>query len=247
MRRSFSTTSTSMLALILTALLLHGSPAKADDDPLEAFNREIFAFNNKIDQMILRPVTVAYVDHTPEPVQTGVSNVVNNFRDVTNAVNALLQFRLLDAASSTSRVLINTTLGVGGILDPASDFGIERSYADFGQTLASWGVPEGPFLMLPLLGPSTFRAGAGTAVDAMSLSVQAQLETPGQLGYWTASTIDTRAQLLGVDSLLTGDQYIFLREAYLQNRRALNGDSAPSDDFGSFDEDFDELDELSDF
>ncbi len=247
MRHRLSTLMPAMLRALLILLVLLAVPAKAEDDPLEAFNREIFAFNNKIDQMILRPVTVAYVDNAPEPVQTGMSNVLNNFRDVTSAVNALLQFRLLDAASSTSRVLINTTLGVGGIMDPASNFGIERRYADFGQTLASWGVPEGPFIMLPLLGPSTFRAGAGTAVDAMSLSVQAQLDTPGRIGYWTTSTIDTRAQLLGVDSLLTGDQYIFLREAYLQNRRALNGDTAPSDDFGSFDEDFDELDELSDF
>jgi len=188
MRHRLSTLMPAMLRALLILLVLLAVPAKAEDDPLEAFNREIFAFNNKIDQMILRPVTVAYVDNAPEPVQTGMSNVLNNFRDVTSAVNALLQFRLLDAASSTSRVLINTTLGVGGIMDPASNFGIERRYADFGQTLASWGVPEGPFIMLPLLGPSTFRAGAGTAVDAMSLSVQAQLDTPGRIGQPPRST-----------------------------------------------------------
>lgn len=231
-----------LIGAMLAACLLMAQPAvHASEDPLESFNRSVFAFNNKADQWVLRPVASTYADVAPEPVQRGVRNVINNIQDVNNAANALLQFRIGDAMASTSRVLINTTLGVGGIMDVAGDMGIEREYADFGQTLATWGVPQGPYLMLPLLGPSSLRAGAGTAVDAMVLSVQAQLDPAGAAAYWTTSTIDTRVQLLGVDDLISGDQYVFIREAYLQSRRALNGELDLDTGFGDFDDEFDDF------
>ncbi|MEM6484461.1 MAG: VacJ family lipoprotein [Pseudomonadota bacterium] len=212
---------------ICTLLFIAGAAgAHAAEDPLEKINRKIFSFNMQADRWVVKPVATAYSNVTPKPIKRSVTNALENIRDVNYALNALLQGRLKDAATSASRVAINTTAGVAGLLDVASKIGLKKKYADFGQTLASWHVPSGPYVMLPIFGPSSLRDGIGLAADAFALSVQAQLSLEGRLGYLGATTIDSRSGLLNVEPLVTGDRYIFFREAYLQTRALLTAPPA---------------------
>lgn len=229
-----------MSTVVLLLLALPLSPAIATEDPWEAVNRKVFAFNTAVDNAVLQPVARGYRAVTPEPVRRGFGNVFGNLRDISGSLNALLQGRLGDAASNTGRVLLNTTVGLGGLLDVASELGVERRYADFGQTLAAWGVPSGPFVMVPLLGPSTIRAGSGLAVDTLALSLPPHVASDEfRLAIWGSGIVHTRASLLDTQQLISGDDYIFLREAYLQQRGAIDGDAPALPDFGSFDEGFD--------
>lgn len=137
--------------LICTLLFVAGTAgAYATEDPLEGVNRKIFSFNMQADRWLVKPVATAYAKVTPKPVKRGITNALENIRDVNYAVNALLQGRLKDAAMSVTRVAVNTTAGVAGLIDVASKIGVQKQYADFGQTLASWHVPSGPYVMLPL-------------------------------------------------------------------------------------------------
>lgn len=237
------------LALCISAgvLLAHSSiAAESAADPLEPVNRAVFQFNEVTDRWFLRPVARTYSDLAPAPVQRGIGNALSNLRDVNYALNALFQGRFGDAASSTGRFAMNSTLGLAGVFDVATSAGIESSYADFGQTLSTWGVPAGPFVMLPVIGPSTVRDGAGFAVDAAALSVPSQVPADDvRVAIWGTAIVHTRAQLTSLDDLITGDRYIFLRDAYLQRRAGVLGEDATYDDpasdgfesFGDFDDD----------
>lgn len=192
-------------------------------DPLEPINRKVSAFNDDVDKVLLRPSATWYREKVPPLVRTGVSNFFGNLGDAWSAVNALLQFRLQHAEENLARFHINTMFGVFGIFDVASELNIERHREDFGQTLGRWGVPAGPYLVLPLLGPSTLRDTAALPVDSRFDLVR-QFDPSGtRVGLYTLRVVDRRSNLLRVSNVLEEaalDRYSFTRDAYLQRRRA---------------------------
>ena len=214
--------------------------ASSEQDPLEAINRPIFAFNDTLDRFALRPLAQGYDYVMPAPAQRGVSNFFANLYDVTTTLNALLQFRFAGAAQSGGRFLVNTTLGIGGIFDVATPMGIRPYRSDFGQTLAIWGVPEGPYLMLPVFGPRTVRSGAGTLMDTFALSIPPHVDDRSVRNtLWGVELIHGRARLLESDQLISGDRYIFVRDAYLQRKVFVN-DGEVVDEFSDFEDEWDE-------
>jgi phospholipid-binding lipoprotein MlaA len=230
-------------ALVCLVAALTSAPASAfsGKDPLEPINRPIFAFNNTLDRLAIRPIAMGYDFVMPAPAQRLVSNVLANLYDVTSTLNAALQLRGKGVAQSGGRVLMNTTFGLVGLFDVASSVGIEPYRTDFGQTLALWGVPEGPYLMLPLFGPRTVRSGTGTLVDTFALSVPPQLDSRALRNtIWGVELIHWRARFLDTDQLITGDRYIFVRDAYLQQRSLLVNDGEVIDEFSDFEDAWEE-------
>lgn len=215
---------------------------RGDADPWEAINRPIFTFNDYADRYVLRPLAKGYQRVTPDPVEKGVTNVFNNLGEISNILNNLLQGKFRDSASDSGRFLVNSTVGIVGIFDIASRWGLERHNEDFGQTLGRWGVGAGPYLVVPLLGPRTVRdAAAGFAESYTDPVLEGIDHVPTRNQTMALRVIDIRAQLLGTDELMTGDRYIFMRDAYLQRRQFLVNDGVVEDSFG--DDDFDEWDE----
>ena len=231
------------------ALLLSGSIASfgAESestvvDPLQPMNRAIFEFNNHADTYVLRPVAQGYDAVTPAVVRRGVNNFFANLWDINGALNAFLQGRFRYGVDNTLRFVTNSTLGFFGVFDVASDMGILRYRTDFGHTMALWGASEGAYVVVPLLGPRTMRSGLGTVFDAYASPTGQVNGTDAQWGLRAVELIDLRAGLLGTDRLLSGDQYIFFRDAYLQQRAALISDGQAKDSFSEFDDTWEEDD-----
>lgn len=221
----FNRTVMSALAVGLSSLLLGGcatGPNANPQDPLEPLNRGIYRFNDAVDSAVLKPVATGYRDTMPSPVRTGVNNFFGNLRDAWSSVNGVLQGRPKEAAEDFMRVNVNTVFGLFGLIDIASDMGIQRTSMDFGQTLGKWGVGSGPYLVLPLLGPSNVRDTAGLVVDMQADPVAQGGEAIATRNSAIAlRAVDTRAGLLGTSELLEQaalDKYSFTRDAYLQNR-----------------------------
>lgn len=256
MRPSIAATS-ALLSLLITA-----SPAAAEkagtvdepageavtvDDPLESMNRAIFRFNLELDEYVLRPVATGWDVITPRPVQTAVENFYDNLLFPIRFVNLLAQGEMDPAAITLSRFCVNTTLGIGGIFDAASWVDLERHEADFGQTLAKWGVPSGPYLVLPLWGFSNPRDTTGLFVDAYLGVTTFFIDWPILLGSVVAETINRRSLLLDdVENLKEAslDLYVAARDAYSQQRseRILGAEQARAarDEDLYYYEDFDE-------
>ena len=199
-------------------------------DPWESFNRAVFSFNEAVDAAVLEPVARAWKEAVPALVRQGVRNVFGNVEDAWSAVNHLLQGKAQDGVEMTVRFVTNTTFGLGGLLDVAGEMGLERRSEDFGQTLGRWGVPAGPYVVLPLLGPRSVRDGAAWTLDRqVSL---ANLAGDGSRS-WTLSTVElmqTRSEMLAAQALLGQvalDRYTFVRDAYLARRRSLVYDGNP--------------------
>lgn len=240
-------TDASKLSKFLPALLLgvlSGCATvseKADsNDPWEGFNRKVYAFNDSLDRHVLRPVSEAYDEVTPEPVNRGISNVFSNVNDVFVTLNDLLQAKFKQAGSDAGRFLVNSTLGMGGMVDWASGWGMKKHEEDFGQTLAYWGVGEGPYLVIPFFGPRTMRDTGGVAVDTASNPISLFAPIAAILSTGAVYTVDQRADLLTASELVEAaalDPYLFTREAYLQRRRFLvyDGDP-PQEEFEEFEE-----------
>lgn len=200
----------------------NGEPANPRD-PWEPFNRHAHAFNEGVDRVALRPAATWYREKVPPLVRTGVSNFFGNISDGWSAVNSLLQFRLLDFEENLARFHLNTMFGVFGIFDLASNLNIERHREDFGQTLGRWGVPAGPYLVLPLFGPSTLRDTIAMPVDRRFDLVRSIDPSGLRVSTYVLRAIDQRANLLRVGMVLEEaslDKYSFTRDAYLQRRRA---------------------------
>ncbi|MBV8156309.1 MAG: VacJ family lipoprotein, partial [Dyella sp.] len=201
-------------------------------DPIEPMNRAVFSANQTIDRYVATPVAKGYQAAVPGPVRAAVKNVFANLGDVPNLVNNLLQARGVAAAETGMRLAVNSVLGIGGLIDIATPAGISRHNTDFGLTLAAWGVPSGPYLVLPLLGPSSVRDGAGMVVN-LAMSPATYLDPAASFGLYGASFVDTRANLLAATdliSLVALDKYSFVRDGYLQRRRYLvNEDRATSE------------------
>jgi len=199
-------------------------PQTAPHDPWERFNRGSQRFNDAIDRAVLKPVATRYHKHVPRVIRTGVSNLLGHLEFPTTIVNDLLQLKLRDTAADIGRFALNSTLGIGGLLDPATRVGIPRHDEDFGQTLGRWGVPAGPYIVLPLLGPSTLRDTPALAVDSQTdLRVQLDLDTGTRVTLGVLTIVDRRASLLSADETLDSacDRYAFIRNAWLQRREYL--------------------------
>lgn len=214
------------LVFALTGCATNGDPR----DPLEPLNRGIYQFNDTVDEAIMKPVAKGYKAVLPNPVRTGVGNFFSNIDDALIAVNNLLQFKFSQAASDVARLIANTTFGIGGLFDVATSFGLEKHNEDFGQTLGYWGVGDGPFLMLPLLGPSNLRDTVGLAAYYQLDPVWNLSHVPTRNTFGTLRTLDRRARLLDAEKVLDEaalDPYTFLRDAYIQQRRSLIYDGNP--------------------
>lgn len=226
-----------IVLLILTTLSLPGH-AQDDADPWQGFNRAMFAFNDVTDRFLLRPLAKGYVFITPTFVRTGVDNVIDNVMEVPTVMNDVLQGKGKQAANDTGRFLVNSTVGLAGLFDVAQHMGLEASEGeDFGQTLAVWGIGQGPYLVLPFFGPSTLRDGLATPVNIYSdpRTYIDHVSTRNTVS--GVSLINTRANLLDLERHITGDRYTFIRDAYLQRRQFLINDGEVEDDFG-LDDDF---------
>lgn len=201
-------------------------------DPLEPINRFTFAVNLKADEWAIKPAAQAYRAVIPTPVRTGVQNVFGNIADLWTGANNLMQGKINEAKTDATRVVINSTIGVVGVVDFASDWGYQKHKEDFGQTLGAWGVPAGPYIVLPLLGPSTLRDSVAQIGVDVHASPFRYLADPGARNSITAVRLtDSRSRLLDREKALQGvalDQYLFVRDAYLQRRQAqvLDGRSA---------------------
>ncbi len=214
-------------------LALASGRAVADEaiDPWQGLNQQVFAFNEFADRLLLRPVSVAYRFVLPAFAERGIHNVLENLQTPGVAINQLLQGKPALAGSDAGRFLLNSSVGIAGLIDVASRVGLEAHQEDFGQTLNVWGIGPGPFMMLPLLGPSSPTAALGTAVDM--LSQPTTWIGSDVLGYSVTAVdiVDTRAQLLDAEELITGDRYTFLRDAYMQRRNYLQADGVVEDSF----------------
>lgn len=201
-------------------------------DPFEAFNRKSLQFNEGVDAMVLKPVATVYRNHVPPLVRTGVSNFFGNLSDLWSSANSAMQFKFRNAAENFMRVNVNTLFGVLGIFDVASEFHIERHREDFGQTLGHWGVPSGPFIMLPLLGPSTLRDTLAITIDRRGDPVHYVTPVDTRYELYTLRAVDQRSNALRVGDMLEAaalDKYIFIRDAHMQRRRAEITSAPPPD------------------
>jgi phospholipid-binding lipoprotein MlaA len=204
------------------------SPSRVD--PWENWNRKVFAFNEAVDAAVLKPVAETYRDVVPRLVRRGVDNVLGNLYDVWSTTNHFLQGKVQDGLEMGMRVLTNTVFGLGGLLDPATEVGLNRRSEDFGQTLGKWGLPQGPYFMLPFLGPSTVRDTFGTLVDRQASPSTLPSADADRYAVTALELVNTRTNLLSAGSLIDSvalDKYSFIRDGYLSRRRDALYDGAP--------------------
>ncbi|WP_322087147.1 VacJ family lipoprotein [Burkholderia sp. BCC1999] len=213
-------------ATVAASAMLSGcatGPNRNPNDPLEPMNRAMYTFNDTVDTNIAQPIAKGYQKITPTPVRTAISNFFSNLGDLGNMANNLLQLRITDATQDLMRVAMNSLFGVAGLIDIATPAGLPKHHQDFGLTMARWGVPSGPYLVLPVFGPSTIRDGVGRAVD-VRFNLLNYIEPAARNPMYIAQFISARSDLLGATDLLKQaalDPYSFVRDAYLQQRKSL--------------------------
>ena len=228
--------------LVVLVLILSGcaSTGTNPQDPWEGWNRNMYSLNKTLDK-VAKPVAQGYQAITPDFIETGVSNVFDNLGDIPNFLNNLLQGKPVDSLSDLARFVVNSTLGIAGLWDPASSMGLEKHDEDFGQTLAKWGVGDGPYMMLPFLGPSTLR-------DTFAIPVDSEFDLTNQIKHIPTRNqvkilelIDVRVSIMPLEDQLksASDEYTFVRDVYLQNRKykIFDGDLPLDDDFECDEED----------
>lgn len=224
-----------LVAAGLVIAACHGCasvPNPDQRDPFESFNRGVHVFNEGLDQAIFKPVATVYRDVTPQLVRTGVGNFLGNLDDAWSSVNSLLQGKLRHAVDNFFRFGVNSTMGIFGLFDVASEMQIERHAEDFGQTLGAWGAGPGAYLVLPFFGPSTIRDAIALPVDSNGDFISHVDDVATRNGLRVLNVVDTRAGLLGVSSSLDEvafDKYSFTRDAFLQRRRNAIYDGDPPD------------------
>ncbi|WP_255991695.1 MlaA family lipoprotein [Chitinolyticbacter albus] len=209
------------LLALLGALLLAGCATPQNSyDPLEPMNRAVYAVNRDLDKKILLPITRSYVENVPQPVQTGVKNFFGNIDDFFDVFASAAQFKATKAVHSFSRVLVNTTAGLGGVIDWGTDLGMQKSDEDFGQVLGFYGVPSGPYLMVPFYGPVTLRDSAEPIGRYFMGPLDFIQSAAWDVGYYSLWIVDARSEILPLDGLLSTqpDEYAYLRDGYLQRR-----------------------------
>ncbi len=217
---------------VAACVTLPPNSPRSPQDPWESWNRGVYNFNDKLDRAVAKPAAKIYVKIVPEPIRIGVTNFFANLETPTVLFNDLLQFKLLASANDAGRFIMNTTLGLGGILDPATAAGLAKNDEDFGQTLGKWGVHAGPFIELPVLGPSDLRDGPARLVDTYTNPRQYIKNNYVKYGLYLPDFADRRAALLYLDDTLknTFDPYAFVRDAYLQRRAYLVSDGKGNDE-----------------
>lgn len=223
----------SLIALFCTACATVEVPNP--DDPLESFNRSMYAFNDTVDTYALKPLARGYRAVTPDFVDAGVTNFFSNIGDVVVLVNDLLQLKIRQALSDSARIVFNTFFGIGGLFDVATEFGLPKHDEDFGQTLGYWGVGSGPYLVLPIIGSSNFRDAAGFVVDTAEFDPIYNIPKASDRNFAVSlKYIDVRADLLSASNIIdetAPDRYAFTRDAWMQRRKNLVYDGNPPDDF----------------
>ena len=247
-----------LITAVAMALLVSGcaSTKRAEDernpqDPIERINRGTYAFNSFFDRILFKPVAKGYA-FLPRPIKLGVTNFFDNLGTPINILNNLLQGKPRAAGTETGRLLVNSTLGLAGLFDPATRAGIQPREEDFGQTLGVWGVPSGPFFVIPFLGPSSFRDGPGLVVDVYTHPLTYYDNSSVRTKLYVLLAIERRAGVLGAEKALEDayDEYAFVRDAFLQRRQFLVYDGNPPEedfeDFEEFEDDFEDED-LSEF
>ncbi len=225
-----------VLQVLLASLILFAPLAlqAQTNDPWRDTNERIFAFNDFFDRILVRPVATTYTTFVPRFARQGIGNFFSNLNDINVFVNDLLQLKFDAALSDSGRFAINTTLGIVGFIDVASDLGLQKNEEDFGQTLGYWGVESGPYVVLPVFGSSNVRDSFGLVLDTLFNPIQYHDEAEVRLSLFVLQETDTRASLLSLDELVSGDRYLFFREAYVQRRQYLVNDGQVEDEFGGF-------------
>lgn len=214
-----------MMMAMITVILLSGcATGKSPNDPLEHYNRNAFKFNEKVDQVVYRPVSRAY-NKLPSVARKGISNFFNNLAEIPTTLNFVLQLDFPRAFLSGWRLLINTTAGIGGLFDPASAIGLQRYYTDLGITFARWGFRDAPYFVIPFLGPSNFRDAVAWPINIYYLSAWPYIKPPSlSIGLFTLDLLNFRASLLASENVAQKaalDPYVFMRDAYTQKRESL--------------------------
>ncbi len=225
------------ISILTSVILLSGCAttqhADGVNDPLEGYNRVMYGFNDAADRAVIKPAAQVYDAVLPDPIQKGVSNFFRNLNEITVIINDLLQLKFGQAFHDTGRFLLNTTVGVAGVFDVAGHAGYESHNEDFGQTLGYWGVDTGPYVVLPFFGPRTVRDTVGLVGDYYTDPVTYLEDNGARNALIILKAIDYRANLLGAEKILdeaTDDEYIFVREAYLQRRQNLVYDGNPPEE-----------------
>ena len=225
---------------IAAAVALSGCAGSNPKDPLEGFNRAVFSFNEGLDKVAINPAAQAYEAAVPLPGRTGIANFFGNIGDLWIGVNNLLQGKPVEAAGDLGRVLINSTVGIAGLFDVATEMGLEKHEEDFGQTLGRWGVGGGPYFVWPIIGPRTARDSLGFGVDAVADPVGYLGNVPARNSLYGTRLVDTRASLLPAEKAINEaslDKYAYIRDAYLQRRRSViyDGNAPRLDDDAALD------------
>ena len=202
------------------------------DDPFEDLNRDIFIFNEKLDEKLLKPTALTYRKITPQFARTGVTNFFNNLEEIDTTINQVLQGEIKYAFNDASRFVINSTIGLLGLIDVASKIGLERHEEDFGQTLGVWGFNSGPYIMIPFLGPSNPRDLLSRPISSFLSGTFAMEDNDVKLTLIGIDALETRERLLDAETLIIGDKYIFVKDAYVQSREyEINNGSTENDEF----------------
>ena len=205
---------------LLAGCATTGPPSPAD--PFEPWNRGMYEVHQVVDGNLIKPIAQAYVDYTPKPVQQTIRNFFGNIEDMFSAATNLMSGKLDQAGNDMGRVMVNTLFGIGGLIDVASDGAIPKSDWDFGLTFGSWGIPQGPYLFVPLIGPTTVRDGTGLAIRGYLGPVGYIPDVPARNVLYVIEGVDLRAQALSAESVIDTaaiDRYRFIRRAYLQHRQ----------------------------
>ena len=221
---------------VFVIMLVLSFTLKAEVDPLKNINKKTHNLNHTLDLQLASPVARLYKEVTPDYVEIGITNFSRNLEDLSIALNNVLQGKVKDGFSDLIRFTINSTIGMGGFVDVASNLGFDKHDEDFGQTLAVWGVSDGPYLVLPGLGPSTMRDSLAMIPDAFLTPLWLIDHDRTAYSLTAIDLVDTRARYLGLESVVIGDEYLFFRDAYLQSREFEILDGQVDDDFDEFDD-----------
>jgi phospholipid-binding lipoprotein MlaA len=219
-----------LCAALAVAVLAGCAAAPSREDPFEPMNRASYAVHEVVDGKIVKPMVQAYVDYTPRPIRQAISNFFGNIDDMFSVINDFLQWKLDKAGNDMGRVITNTGFGLLGLIDIASDAGIEKGNEDFGQTFGYWGIPQGPYLFIPVFGPTTVRDGSGWVIRGYTSPISYIPDVSTRNILWGIGLVDLRASALQAETLVNQaaiDPYTFIRRAYLQRREYLVHDGKP--------------------
>ncbi len=221
-----------MIRFLLVLLFSYPVFGEEISDPFEDLNRDIFIFNEKLDETLLRPAAIAYRKVTPQFARSGVTNFFNNLEEIDTTINQVLQGEIKYAFNDAGRFVINTTIGLFGLIDVASKMGLERHEEDFGQTLGVWGFNSGPYIMIPFLGPSNPRDLLSRPISSFLSGTFAMEDDDVKITLVGIDALETRERLLDAETLIIGDKYIFVKDAYVQSRAyEINNGSSEDDEF----------------